>query len=350
MPNYQLFDRRPSTMGEGAAAGTYSRMNPGAANPYGASGQYNYGHPGQGSEALYNAMHPSYPGMTKVGTPSGNTPGENTTGVIRTDGGGPGKSHPTDMSWVNYTGQPTQPRQPFQQVTIMGGQSDNGDDWYKEAQADAAAFRSRLANMGGGTTGTGHVFPEQSPEFFPVAAPDVPDYQAREYAPPEEDPGIYNAERSKAMGQGLRSLRNRTQEAMLMSRSLDNPQARQQFVRNALEGYGRGLESVAAGASREARTQANTKRAEQLRIYNSKYKALSAQDMTNYQNKLNKIASDFAQAQTANATNYQNRAGQYANGGSTYSPTGGSVHTAVNNSYANRLQQIRANQKRFSWI
>jgi len=248
------------------------------------------------------------------------------------------------------------------QVTIMappGGGSQSGD-WRSEAHADAARFRAQMAArsqphyIGGGGGGVIPAPQVRMPEFKPLTSPELPEFKAREYKPPKEDEGVYRSERRKAMAPGLRELRQRTQEAMIMSRSLANPTARSEFVRDSLEGYGRGLERVAAGAGREARTEAARKRTEQLNLYNSKYKILSSQDAINYQNKLQKIATDFASRQQANMLNYQNMAGRYAGGGAISAGAArtpqeaADVRSMVHQSYQDRLAQLRAARKRFS--
>jgi hypothetical protein len=127
----------------------------------------------------------------------------------------------------------------------------------------------------------------------------MPKYIPREYAPPEEDKGYEAAKRRELMGAGQRELRQRTQEAIIGSRSLSNPAARKDFARAALAGFGEGLEKVSRGATGQAATLARQKRADQMQIYNTKYKILSGADLTNYQNEINRIAADFANQQRA---------------------------------------------------
>jgi len=137
-----------------------------------------------------------------------------------------------------------------------------------------------------------------------IQMPDTPEYKAEAYETPEEDPGVYKTARREAMGPGLRALREGTREAISSAQSLDNPNARGLFIKQALAGMGKGLENVAAGASREARGVAQAKRSEQLNQYQTKYNAKSQANLVNFNNKINTIAKNFAARQSAQIANY----------------------------------------------
>jgi hypothetical protein len=155
------------------------------------------------------------------------------------------------------------------------------------------------------TRGGQPAFQREIQNLQAIEVPEAPEFKAREYKPPEEDESIYGKARQEAISPGLRSLRQGTREAISSAQSLDNPTARGQFIKQALQGMGAGLENVASQASREARTVARDKRAEQLSIYNTKYQARSAADKINYQAKVNQMAQDFAQQQMIAQANYQ---------------------------------------------
>jgi hypothetical protein len=133
----------------------------------------------------------------------------------------------------------------------------------------------------------------------------MPEYNAPGYAPPEEDPNAYRNARREAIAPGLREMREGTREAISSAQSLDNPNARSMFIKKALQGYGKGLESVAAGAGREARQVAGDKRREQLDTYRIQHSIQSDTYLRNYQNEINKIAADFAQQQGLAAQAYE---------------------------------------------
>lgn len=89
-----------------------------------------------------------------------------------------------------------------------------------------------------------------------------------------------------------------------MASSLDNPNARAKFVQQALKGYGQGLSKVAQQAGKEGRTEAARSRSEELQTYRTNYDIKSDAYLTNYQNEINQIATDFASGQAANVANY----------------------------------------------
>ena len=191
------------------------------------------------------------------------------------------------------------------------------DSWRNRLYSERNATANRRSGGGGG----GNVN-QNAQAAAAIPTPDMPKYEAQAYAPPGEDPGVYNAARAEAMGPGIRALREGTREAISSAQSLDNPNARGKFIKQALQGYGQGLESVSAGASREGRQVAGQKRAEQLDIYRTNYNAKNDAYLKNYQNEINTIATQFAQDQ----------AGAMAGGGM---PTG---------SANSRYSQIRAKQ------
>jgi hypothetical protein len=178
-----------------------------------------------------------------------------------------------------------------------------------EAWRAARSRQSSPSRVSSGSVQTGPIIPE--PTYDAPTAPKMPDYTPREYAPPEEDKGYEKGKRRELMGAGQRELRQRTQEAIVGARSLSNPAARKDFVRSALAGFGSGLESVSRGATGSAATLARQKRADDLTLYNSKFKVLEGADITNYQNEINRIAADFASAQWGAQQKYATQKAAY---------------------------------------
>ena len=82
-------------------------------------------------------------------------------------------------------------------------------------------------------------------------APEVPDMPT--YVAPELDKRKVRALTQKMAAPGVRTLRESVQQAM--GRNYDNPNVRKMTLREALQGYGTGLESVMAGAGKEARSE-----------------------------------------------------------------------------------------------
>lgn len=149
------------------------------------------------------------------------------------------------------------------------------DTWRYGSPSDIK--RAKMGG-GGGYGASAAKPPLQMPRFDFSQTLDLPDYE-----PPEEDPMEYKMLRREAMGRGERQVRNRAQEAIMSTKSIDNPQQRKQFIREILAGVGEGMEAVAAGAGREARQLAGQKRAEQLRTYEAQHKVKSQEAMAKYE-------------------------------------------------------------------
>lgn len=162
----------------------------------------------------------------------------------------------------------------------------------RPTRAPSRSYSTGRATGGGASAAAaGPAIPE--PTYQAPAAPTLPEYTAREYAPPEEDAGYERMKRREYMGAGQRELRQRTQEAIIGARSLSNPAARKDFVRSTLAGLGAGLEKVSRGAGAEATRAARAKRADVLRTYEANYRAKTSQDKVNYENSVNKILTDY---------------------------------------------------------
>ena len=131
-----------------------------------------------------------------------------------------------------------------------GGPEPDDSSWRNRLYAERAASKSGGSYAGGGSVQQGPRTP-----FEAIKAPDMPKFEGEEYKAPERDEAIYDVERQKAMGPGMRALREGTREAISSAQSLDNPNARGKFIQEALHGYGQGLESVASGAHKEATGQ-----------------------------------------------------------------------------------------------
>lgn len=177
--------------------------------------------------------------------------------------------------------------------------------WRNRLYAEREAAKQRTGGYGGG--GGAGSQPQQPRVIQPMQAiptPDMPEYSAPAYAPPEKDPNAYREARQEAISPGLRSLREGSREAISTAQSLDNPNARSKFIKDVLRGYGQGLESVAAGAGREARQVAGDERREQLDTYRIQHSIQSDTYLKNYQNQINKISSDFAQQQSVAMQNF----------------------------------------------
>lgn len=82
------------------------------------------------------------------------------------------------------------------------------------------------------------------------AAPELPDMPT--YEAPEINKRAMKAATQKLAAPGKRMLRETVQQAM--GKNFENPNVRKMTLREALQGYGTGLEKVMSGAGREARS------------------------------------------------------------------------------------------------
>jgi len=81
-------------------------------------------------------------------------------------------------------------------------------------------------------------------------APEAPELAT--FVAPEVDKRAIKAESQKLAAPGIRTLRETVQQAM--GKNYENPNVRKMTLREALQGYGSGLEKVMSGANREARS------------------------------------------------------------------------------------------------
>ena len=103
---------------------------------------------------------------------------------------------------------------------------------------------------------------------------------------PEYDEGKVSALTQKKSATGVRNLRNTTQRAM--SETYDNPNVKRMTVRDALAGYGSGLESVMSGAGSDARAE-----------YDQQYSTSVNAAMSQYEAELNRQAMEYNTASNA---------------------------------------------------
>jgi len=219
----------------------------------------------------------------------------------------------------------TQPGGPQVSITEEGPVDDSS--WRNRLYAERAATANRGSYAaGGGAPG------QQRPRdpYQALKTPDMPTFQGEEYAPPERDQAIYDQERRRSMGPGMRALREGTREAISSSQSLDNPNARSKFIQQALHGYGQGLESVASQADRQATMTADRRQAEAVSMYQTKYEYKRNEDLMNYKTEISTIAADFAAESAASVANYNAGFGQ---GSGTADGTGGSPNARSKSTY-----------------
>ena len=112
------------------------------------------------------------------------------------------------------------------------------------------------------------------------AAPELPELPT--YKAPQVDKRKIRALTQKLAGPGVRTLRQTMQQAM--GRTYENPNVRKLTLREALKGYGTGLEKVMAGAGREARSEHMAELDLQRQQEMMNFQAQTKAAMASYQN------------------------------------------------------------------
>jgi len=161
-------------------------------------------------------------------------------------------------------------------------QAEEDAAWNAATQGGSGGMRGGSA--GGGTGGTaygGPVFsyPEyNSPgEFQFGASLDLPDYE-----PPEYDDDRERAVREEYIQTNKGALSKAAQSAILGSANVNNPQARGQIIKAALEGFGDALGQTTLAGSKEGRRTAEREQATETGIYQAKFQIESQQAMAKY--------------------------------------------------------------------
>lgn len=115
--------------------------------------------------------------------------------------------------------------------------------------------------------------------------PDTPD--ARTFVTPEYDEREVAKQTQMQAGSGIRGLRSTLQQAIGTTPSSSNPNVRRMTLRDALAGYGQGLESVMGGAQSRA-----------ANIYGQKFAAETAAGKINFNAQVRRDEMDFEKLMT----------------------------------------------------
>lgn len=118
-----------------------------------------------------------------------------------------------------------------------------------------------------------------------------------EYKPPEYDEKKEKALRSEYMGPGMAQARRAVSQAIVSSKSLDNPNARSMFIQNALSGLGQAVEKVSTGASQQARAEARARYSDELGKYFTGWKALAEETKLNWDAEWKSALTNFQEKQ-----------------------------------------------------
>jgi hypothetical protein len=116
------------------------------------------------------------------------------------------------------------------------------------------------------------------------SVPELPTYVAPTYVAPERDEGRVRSLTQKWAAPGLRNLRQQVGKAM--GANYTNPNVKRMTLREALAGYGQGIENVMAGAGRSALGEYSQEFAAKEREAIANFGGAEKSAMANYQGKL----------------------------------------------------------------
>jgi len=211
-------------------------------------------------------------------------------GTWTNSGGDPNQfNDQTDFDWDSYLADIEELSRMTQDTTdtIIGDQSGGvvtGEGYYDDVVRDPASAGSNYAKANGRSGGTiyqGPVFdyPELNlPGPFEFGASlDLPDYEAPEYDEAKE-----RAVREEFIQTNKGSLSKSAQQAILGSANVNNPQARGQIIKAALEGFGEALGQTTLKGSQEGRRSAEGKHRRDVGIYNAQFDVASKEALAGY--------------------------------------------------------------------
>lgn len=175
---------------------------------------------------------------------------------------------------------------------------------------------SRITRPGGGGGGGGGRSVSLGYQGPTVARPEYQTtefeapgkFQAPEYKPPERDEAVEAKLRDQYMAPGMRQVRKGTSQAILSSKSLDNPNTRAMFIERALGGVGDAISKVAGTAGREASTEASRRYGQDMEKYHFGYNAKSNEAKIQYDSEWKQAIMDFQEQRTASQRAYETQA------------------------------------------
>jgi len=161
----------------------------------------------------------------------------------------------------------------------IGGGGGGGDDTWRNGSP--GSNRSGSSGGGGNVIYQGPVYdyPEYNKQepFEYGATLDLPDYE-----PPEYDEGKERAVREEFIQTSKGAVSEATQKAILGSANVNNPQARGQIIKAALEGFGESLGKTALAGSEAGRRAAEKQQATETGIYQVKFQIESKEKIAKY--------------------------------------------------------------------
>jgi hypothetical protein len=181
--------------------------------------------------------------------------------------------------------------------------SQGADTWRNGSPGDARRGGGGGGRVGGSVyQGPVYDYPELNlPGPFEFGATlDLPDYK-----PPVYDEGEERAAREEFIQTHKGELSEETQRAIMGSANVNNPQARGQIIRAALEGFGGALKKTALAGSQEGRKAANEQYSRDLGVYNTQFQVASKEEMARYDREMEEDLMNWELELTKAQTDYQ---------------------------------------------
>lgn len=174
-----------------------------------------------------------------------------------------------------------------------GGYSITNQDYDYGADIYARHFAEDQSYGGGyhGGTGGGSSGPTQQLDLSGIDL-DLPDYEL-----PEEDESIYKKEYEMVYQRSKAPVAQGVSEAIMSSKSLDNPMARMDFVRKALSGYGQALTAISQAATEAAQEKAAYEYNKLVQEYNMQYKKEYAEAVAAYEKEIQQAVANWESGQ-----------------------------------------------------
>jgi hypothetical protein len=204
--------------------------------------------------------------------------GQNTglSGSVNTDPGTSGYGYSinrTGSTPQGFVGSYSTPRGNLITIGSPPANVSGGGGGTQRKASGGSGYRSGVSY--GGSTYTGPTM--EKPVLKDVGDLDLPDY-----TPPEYDEKLERRLRSEYMAPGMSQVRRATSQAVISSKSIDNPNARALFINQALEGVGTATAKIAGSAGKEATAESHRRYSDELTKYDKGWKVLADETKANW--------------------------------------------------------------------
>ena len=144
----------------------------------------------------------------------------------------------------------------------------------------------------------------------------LPELQLPEYNAPERDTGQRSLElKQSAMRPGMRGLEESFQKGRLNMDYMSSPTGQKEYIRGLMGGMSEGIERVAGQAGDQAVKQYEAERADEMKIYDTKYGLKQRQTEVNYRQSIDKILKNVDISNVEERGNFASATDEYFTAG-----------------------------------